>query len=90
MTRRCSPAGFVTAVLSRGTTPPEGEEEEGSVEPLILGTTKASLATILLAAASFQETAKMLTDAAIKGKIDRLLGLKENMVIGKLIPPPPA
>jgi DNA-directed RNA polymerase subunit beta' len=56
-------------------------------EPLILGITKASLATeSFLSAASFQETTKVLTDAAIEGKVDRLLGLKENVIIGKLIP----
>jgi DNA-directed RNA polymerase subunit beta' len=53
----------------------------------ILGITKASLATeSFLSAASFQETTKVLTDAAIEGKIDRLIGLKENVIIGKLIP----
>ena len=53
----------------------------------ILGITKASLATdSFLSAASFQETTKVLTDAAIEGKIDRLMGLKENVIIGKLIP----
>jgi DNA-directed RNA polymerase subunit beta' len=53
----------------------------------ILGITKASLATdSFLSAASFQETTKVLTDAAIEGKIDRLRGLKENVIIGKLIP----
>jgi DNA-directed RNA polymerase subunit beta' len=61
--------------------------EEASHEPLILGITKASLATeSFLSAASFQETTKVLTDASIEGKIDRLLGLKENVIIGKLIP----
>ena len=54
---------------------------------MILGITKASLATeSFLSAASFQETTKVLTDASIEGKIDRLLGLKENVIIGKLIP----
>ena len=54
---------------------------------MILGITKASLATeSFLSAASFQETTKVLTDAAIEGKVDRLLGLKENVIIGKLIP----
>ena len=53
--------------------------------PLII--TKASLATdSFLSAASFQETTKVLTEAAIKGKVDHLLGLKENVIIGKLIP----
>jgi len=56
-------------------------------EQTILGITKASLATeSFLSAASFQETTKVLTDAAIEGKIDRLQGLKENVIIGKLIP----
>ena len=54
---------------------------------LLMGITKASLATdSWMSAASFQETTKVLTDAAIKGKIDRLAGLKENVIIGKLIP----
>jgi DNA-directed RNA polymerase subunit beta' len=52
-----------------------------------LGITKASLATeSFLSAASFQETTKVLTDAAIEGKVDNLVGLKENVIIGKLIP----
>ena len=55
--------------------------------PVLLGITKASLATdSFLSAASFQETTKVLTDAAIKGKVDHLVGLKENVIIGKLIP----
>jgi DNA-directed RNA polymerase subunit beta' len=63
------------------------KREQATVEPLILGITKASLATeSFLSAASFQETTKVLTDAAIEGKVDRLLGLKENVIIGKLIP----
>ena len=54
---------------------------------MLLGITKASLATnSFLSAASFQETTRVLTDAAIKGKIDNLQGLKENVIIGKLIP----
>ena len=54
---------------------------------LLMGITKASLATdSFLSAASFQETTKVLTEAAIKGKADRLVGLKENVIIGKLIP----
>ena len=65
--------------------------EEGGrpalARPLLLGITKASLATdSFLSAASFQETTRVLTDAAIKGKQDQLLGLKENVIIGKLIP----
>jgi DNA-directed RNA polymerase subunit beta' len=63
-----------------GGTPAKGEE-------VILGITKASLATeSFLSAASFQETTKVLTDAALEGKRDRLVGLKENVIIGKLIP----
>ncbi|MEF9976552.1 MAG: DNA-directed RNA polymerase subunit beta', partial [Oscillospiraceae bacterium] len=58
---------------------------EGSA--VLLGITKASLATdSFLSAASFQETTRVLTDAAIKGKVDPLMGLKENVIIGKLIP----
>jgi DNA-directed RNA polymerase subunit beta' len=61
--------------------------ELATYEQVILGITKASLATeSFLSAASFQETTKVLTDAAIEGKRDRLLGLKENVIIGKLIP----
>ncbi|OWR26914.1 DNA-directed RNA polymerase subunit beta' [Saccharibacillus sp. O23] len=56
-------------------------------KPVLLGITKASLETdSFLSAASFQETTRVLTDAAIKGKVDQLLGLKENVLIGKLIP----
>jgi DNA-directed RNA polymerase subunit beta' len=63
------------------------KKEQATWEPLILGITKASLATeSFLSAASFQETTKVLTDAAIEGKVDQLLGLKENVIIGKLIP----
>ena len=52
-----------------------------------MGITKASLATdSFLSAASFQETTRVLTDAAIKGKVDKLVGLKENVIIGNLIP----
>ncbi|MFO7571852.1 MAG: DNA-directed RNA polymerase subunit beta' [Gaiellaceae bacterium] len=61
--------------------------ELATFEQIILGITKASLATeSFLSAASFQETTKVLTDAAIEGKVDHLLGLKENVIIGKLIP----
>ena len=56
-------------------------------DPMLLGITKASLATdSFLSAASFQETTRVLTDAAIKGKVDPLHGLKENVIIGKLLP----
>ncbi len=61
--------------------------EEATGEYVLLGITKASLATdSFLSAASFQETTRVLTEAAIKGKIDPLVGLKENVIIGKLIP----
>ena len=75
-------------VLDRENTRVKKEKkEQATSEPLILGITKASLATeSFLSAASFQETTKVLTDAAIEGKVDRLLGLKENVIIGKLIP----
>jgi len=60
---------------------------EATSEPLLLGITKASLQTeSFLSAASFQETTKVLTEAAIKGKVDHLLALKENVLIGRLIP----
>ena len=61
--------------------------EPATAKPILLGITKASLATdSFLSAASFQETTRVLTEAAIKGKTDPLLGLKENVIIGKLIP----
>jgi DNA-directed RNA polymerase subunit beta' len=61
--------------------------EPASARPVLMGITKASLATeSWLSAASFQETTRVLTDAAISGKSDSLLGLKENVIIGKLIP----
>jgi DNA-directed RNA polymerase subunit beta' len=62
-------------------------KEPAVARPALLGITKASLETdSFLSAASFQETTRVLTEAAIKGKVDRLLGLKENVIIGKLIP----
>jgi DNA-directed RNA polymerase subunit beta' len=65
----------------------DGGGETAQAEEIILGITKASLNTdSFLSAASFQETTKVLTDAALEGKIDRLNGLKENVIIGKLIP----
>ncbi|HIZ83747.1 MAG TPA: DNA-directed RNA polymerase subunit beta' [Firmicutes bacterium] len=67
----------------------EGETDlrPATYEPTLLGITKASLATeSFLSAASFQETTRVLTDAAIKGKVDPLFGLKENVIIGKLVP----
>ena len=62
-------------------------KEPATGEQIMLGITKASLATeSFLSAASFQETTKVLTEAAIKGKVDHLIGLKENVIIGKHIP----
>ena len=67
-------------LIAEGKEPAEGQQ-------VMLGITKASLATnSFLSAASFQETTKVLTEAAIKGKVDPLIGLKENVIIGKLIP----
>ena len=67
-------------LTAEGKEPAEGKR-------IILGITKAALATeSFLSAASFQETTKVLTEAAIKGKVDNLIGLKENVIIGKLIP----
>jgi DNA-directed RNA polymerase subunit beta' len=67
-------------LLKEGLEPADGRQ-------VMLGITKASLATnSFLSAASFQETTKVLTEAAIKGKVDPLIGLKENVIIGKLIP----
>ena len=67
-------------LIKQGKQPAEGKQ-------VMLGITKAALATnSFLSAASFQETTKVLTEAAIKGKIDPLIGLKENVLIGKLIP----
>ena len=67
-------------LVAEGKTPAEGSQ-------VMLGITKASLATdSFMSAASFQETTKVLTDAAIKSKVDPLIGLKENVIIGKLIP----
>ena len=64
----------------------ETELREATYTPILLGITKASLATdSFLSAASFQETTRVLTDAAIKGKVDHLIGLKENVIIGKLV-----
>ncbi len=79
------------AVRARIAAGEKREDGEELVLPtctrLLLGITKASLATeSFLSAASFQETTKVLTEAAIKGKVDHLLGLKENVIIGKLIP----
>ena len=67
-------------IMESGGTPAEAE-------PLLLGITKASLSTeSFISAASFQETTKVLTEAAINGKVDLLLGLKENVIMGRLIP----
>ena len=70
----------ITRLIAAGKKPAEGKQ-------VMLGITKAALATnSFLSAASFQETTKVLTEAAIKGKADPLIGLKENVIIGKLIP----
>ncbi len=67
-------------VLAKGAEP-------AIAEPLLLGITKASLSTdSFISAASFQETTKVLTEAAINGKVDQLIGLKENVIMGRLIP----
>ena len=67
-------------LIAQGKQPAEGKQ-------VMLGITKAALATnSFLSAASFQETTKVLTEAAINGKIDPLIGLKENVILGKLIP----
>ena len=64
-----------------------GGGEPAKYEHLLLGITKASLATdSFISAASFQETTKVLTEAAVSGKVDDLLGLKENVIMGRLIP----
>ena len=67
-------------LIAEGKEPADGKQ-------VMLGITKAALATnSFLSAASFQETTKVLTEAAIKGKVDPLIGLKENVILGKLIP----
>ena len=78
----------VRARMAAGETGENGEPlREATYTQLLMGITKASLATeSFLSAASFQETTKVLTEAAIKGKVDHLVGLKENVIIGKLIP----
>ena len=71
---------IIKALVAEGKMPPEGR-------PVLMGITKASLATdSWLSAASFQETTRVLTEAAIEGKSDNLVGLKENIIIGKLVP----
>ena len=74
--------------IANGEVREDGEPlQEATCTQLLMGITKASLATdSFLSAASFQETTKVLTEAAIKGKVDHLVGLKENVIIGKLIP----
>ena len=78
----------IKARRAAGEVREDGEPlREAEVTQLLMGITKASLATdSFLSAASFQETTKVLTEAAIKGKVDHLIGLKENVIIGKLIP----
>ena len=78
----------IRARSAAGETREDGEPlQEATYTQLLMGITKAALATdSFLSAASFQETTKVLTEAAIKGKVDHLVGLKENVLIGKLIP----
>ena len=72
---------------TRTTRPRRRRSRPATAEPLLLGITKASLTTqSFVSAASFQETTRVLTDAAIRGSRDNLLGLKENIIIGHLIP----
>jgi DNA-directed RNA polymerase subunit beta' len=79
--------GYALRRLNESLKKSKKKAEQATAEEVILGITKASLATdSFLSAASFQETTKVLTDASLEGKIDRLLGLKENVIIGKLIP----
>lgn len=74
-------------VLNERTANGEKDLKYPEIQPVLLGITKASLATdSFLSAASFQETTRVLTEAAIKGKVDPLVGLKENVIIGKLVP----
>ena len=63
------------------------KKKPATFERILLGITKASLQTnSFISAASFQETTRVLTDAAIKGKVDKLAGLKENVIVGRLVP----
>ena len=83
--RRAGRAGRTSRLQNRRVVAEGGEPASG--RPVLMGITKASLATeSWLSAASFQETTRILTDAAINGKRDKLVGLKENVIIGKLIP----
>jgi len=76
---------FVFADINQAVRDEGGEPAIG--EPVLLGVSKSALATdSFLSAASFQETTRVLTEASIKGKVDQLIGLKENVIIGKLIP----
>jgi len=79
---------FVMEAKKKSKVPPEYRDAEpASYEPMLLGITQASLTTeSFISAASFQETTKVLTEAAIAGKVDDLIGLKENVIIGHLIP----
>jgi len=78
---------MANAAITKRIEAGETELRYAEASPLLMGITKASLATeSFLSAASFQETTKVLTEAAIKGKVDRLIGLKENVIIGKLVP----
>jgi DNA-directed RNA polymerase subunit beta' len=75
------------AVLAKRGAEEGAELRPATCVPVLLGITKASLVTeSFMSAASFQETTRVLTEAAIKGKVDPLTGLKENVIIGKLVP----
>ena len=76
-----------TTVLGKNLELKEAKKNEVKFKMMILGVTKASLQTnSFISAASFQETTRVLTEAAINGKVDKLVGLKENVIVGKLIP----
>ena len=89
--RRWSSDEFRKAVAkleaAEKTVPQARSGQPATFQPLLLGITKASLTTeSFISAASFQETTRVLTDASVEGKVDELLGLKENVVMGHLIP----
>ena len=77
-------------LFRRRTIGPSPPASRGHAQPVLLGITKASLSTdSFISAASFQETTRVLTEAAISGKVDDLRGLKENVIVGRLIRPGP-
>jgi len=86
----CRDSSSTKVVLDRENARVKKEKKEQATwEPLILGSQRPPRNESFLSAASFQETTQVLTDASIEGKVDRLLGLKENVIIGKLIRLPP-